>query len=449
MNLDFGTILIFVGFSTLVLALSQLYYGYHRFRFISSLEMGVASLLFSLRMFFYLFETRLHPSFVILPILAIGVEVLLIYRSIRSVAGYPAMTRSDLPVFFGFMILGFLSGFVFRYSMDQVVHSIYVLYFFSRAFVTVLRAMSEHRMRFGLMLFILVYIVANGLVRIYRGVFYLVTDVEFLTYSLDPKTLMTTLIVFLLYLMGNLGIFIVSVTRILDEVVEERDFATSLVSVISHDLYGYIGGIRQAAEIISDRSDPTIPVLAGNSAKALNLLTDLVYWGKSRNRNRATGDSPVILKPLIDGIIRDASPMIRGKNVSLELSGSIPSLMPVVDPVAASVVLRNLLSNAMKFSPADGRVSISFPADESLLLVKVSDTGPGMSRELLDAVGKGHTVKSARGSSGEKGMGIGLKIISTICQSNKWRLEFESHPGSGTDVTVGFPLYRPVSNLSP
>ena len=100
MHLEHETLLLVASCISFILAVTQLLFGFRRYAFRPSLDMGAASLFFSFRTLFHLFEARLPPSFVIFPILSVGFEMILIYRAIRGSLGYSPMTRSDIVMFF-------------------------------------------------------------------------------------------------------------------------------------------------------------------------------------------------------------------------------------------------------------------------------------------------------------------------------------------------------------
>jgi len=402
--------------------------------------MGAASLFFSFRTMFHLFEPQLPQGFVIFPILSVGFEMILIYRAIRGSLGYSPMTRSDIVMFFVFMGLGFLAGFVTSYSMDQVIHSLYVFYFFSRAAYFTLK--KTHFIPVSIQVFILFYIVTLCFIMIFRGIYYLAASIETGMYSTDPLTASTTLFTLLIFVIGNLGVFVLAITRVLDGVLEERDFAKTLISVIGHDLSGYIGSARQATELIVDKSDTAVPLIVRNTSLAQSLLTDLVYWSRSLDGDLKSLDSVVITEKFVQNVVRESASQVPGKNVRIESSGDFPPFIIRIDQVSASVVLRNIFSNAVKFSPNNSVVRVSYNLSGEEVLVQIADSGPGMPREIREAVYKGDIVRSGIGSSGERGLGVGLKIITSICRSSGWSLDIKSESGEGTTVTVGFPLVK-------
>ncbi len=109
------------------------------------------------------------------------------------------------------------------------------------------------------------------------------------------------------------------------------------------------------------------------------------------------------------------------------------------------VVIRNLLSNAMKFTPEKGSIYISSRKQKGEVVISVRDTGIGipeaMKSKLLDT--RSHV--STDGTKGEKGSGLGLKICHEIVQSNHGWMKIESISGEGSTIVIGVRAARKPS----
>jgi two-component system phosphate regulon sensor histidine kinase PhoR len=190
---------------------------------------------------------------------------------------------------------------------------------------------------------------------------------------------------------------------------------------------------------LENQTDPALPLISDNVTKATNLLTDLVYWGRSRSREGLYDASITTLNELMRGVIEDASSYMEMKNLTVSLPESKDNATICVDRVAATVVFRNILSNAVKFSVHGGVITIAYPVDGERQGLSIRDKGPGIPESIRKQVTAGHPVTSNTGSSGEKGMGMGLRIVTSICWANQWKIDILSDPSSGTEVTIWFP----------
>jgi signal transduction histidine kinase len=102
-------------------------------------------------------------------------------------------------------------------------------------------------------------------------------------------------------------------------------------------------------------------------------------------------------------------------------------------------VLRNLLSNALKFTPNEGDVKIGARKIQSCVYITVADSGLGMHAEEIDHVFHPDERVTRRGTAGEKGTGLGLRLCHELIEQNGGTLSVESIPGQGTTFTFTIP----------
>ena len=104
-------------------------------------------------------------------------------------------------------------------------------------------------------------------------------------------------------------------------------------------------------------------------------------------------------------------------------------------------ILRNLVNNALKFTPEGGQVTISAERDKQMVKIRVSDTGVGIPKEKMDSLFRLQDKKSTYGTSGEKGLGLGLQLVHEFIEMNGGSIEVESETGKGTTFVVSLPLF--------
>ena len=103
-------------------------------------------------------------------------------------------------------------------------------------------------------------------------------------------------------------------------------------------------------------------------------------------------------------------------------------------------ILLNLLSNAMKFTPKDGEVTLRCEIIDQHLRVTVTDTGIGMSKEVLSRIGKPFEQANDSMSRRTEGTGLGLALSKSLLKLHDGTMEISSIEGKGTSVSVNFPL---------
>ena len=106
----------------------------------------------------------------------------------------------------------------------------------------------------------------------------------------------------------------------------------------------------------------------------------------------------------------------------------------------ADTVLRNLIHNAIKFTPENGSVTVSAHADREWMWVQISDTGIGIPTELIDSIFKIDTTLSTPGTKGEVGSGLGLHVCYELIQKCGGKIDVISQEGQGATFKFSFPL---------
>jgi len=125
----------------------------------------------------------------------------------------------------------------------------------------------------------------------------------------------------------------------------------------------------------------------------------------------------------------------------------LPESLPVVqaDPLRLDQVIGNLVSNAIKFTPGGGTVTVEAGTDNAQIWIRVSDTGPGIPLEVQEKMFEPF-VRGGQGRRFPQGMGLGLSIAHELVEAHGGRLELESEAGLGSKFTVWLPLHPRYSN---
>jgi signal transduction histidine kinase len=229
----------------------------------------------------------------------------------------------------------------------------------------------------------------------------------------------------------------------LDQLNRNKD---RMMSIIAHDLRGTIGNQLTAVEVLHELEcdgDPGIDrkKLLGNlkhsAGYSLELLENLLHWSRLGEEESSFHPEEVHLKNLVENgmAILDESAAMKEVQMKMELDESIVCR---VDKIMFETIIRNLISNAIKFSQPGGRITVSASQADGLIHLKVADQGIGMDKEQLHkiTVNGGYT---RRGTANEKGAGIGLTLVREFTQLHKGSLHIESAPGRGSTFEVVIP----------
>jgi two-component system cell cycle sensor histidine kinase PleC len=151
-------------------------------------------------------------------------------------------------------------------------------------------------------------------------------------------------------------------------------------------------------------------------------------------------------------VVEDAVRLVKnradstGLTLDVELSDTLPEIE--ADYRALKQVLLNLLSNALKFTPQGGRVSVTADTRGDQLTLRVTDTGIGISPEDLARLAKPFEQIESQHSKTQQGTGLGLALTKSLVEMHDGRLDMTSKPGEGTTVSFTIPIRRPAVSVA-
>jgi signal transduction histidine kinase len=148
----------------------------------------------------------------------------------------------------------------------------------------------------------------------------------------------------------------------------------------------------------------------------------------------------VDLVELLDGICLRFADRAEQQGVTLRCHGTPgEATFASVDIELFERALANLVDNALRFTPAAGRITLQAEAHDERIEVSVSDTGAGIAAHDLDHLFDRLYTSGARAASGEGGRGLGLAIVKRIVELHQGQVAVRSDSGHGTTVTIGLP----------
>lgn len=241
---------------------------------------------------------------------------------------------------------------------------------------------------------------------------------------------------------------IASQMKELQSTIRGRD---RLYSVIAHDLRSPIGSIKMVlnmlllnlpASSIGKDMHEMLNMANRMTEEVFSLLDNLLKWTKSQIGRLNVVYQQFDLVPIIQGGIEIFSIAAELKNIRLRVE--IPDTLEVyADCDMMKTVIRNLISNAMKFTPEGGDITIRVRQDDAqAAIVEVSDSGCGISKENQAKLMKPSTHFSTFGTKNEEGSGLGLLLCQDFATKNGGRLWFESEEGKGSTFSFSIPLQK-------
>ncbi|HRJ71466.1 MAG TPA: sensor histidine kinase [Terrimicrobiaceae bacterium] len=238
-----------------------------------------------------------------------------------------------------------------------------------------------------------------------------------------------------------------ALTEQLAQTVRDKD---RVFAIIGHDLRGPTATLQSlASELARDPAGLTPDDLqgvandidrAGNAQ--LELLNNLLLWGQAQSGALQSHPGPLAVAGAVAAAIRPLELAAKEKDITL-LNAVPEDVAAFADANLLSTLLRNLVGNAVKFTPPGGRITLSAAAaGDGRTEIFVADTGVGMEPGRLAEVFSGN-VESTPGTRDEKGTGIGLSLCRDLARISQGTLRIESAPGRGTTVIVSLPAARP------
>ena len=148
---------------------------------------------------------------------------------------------------------------------------------------------------------------------------------------------------------------------------------------------------------------------------------------------------PVNLKNLIEDVLKEVQPLAGSHAVQLRTGPMEPAQVPG-DPDRLRRLILNLVDNGIKYTPPGGSVEISLRTDEKWALLRVSDTGIGISEEDQEEIFRRFYRTAGARAQGGSGAGLGLAIARSIAEAHGGRIQVESAAGQGSRFTISLPL---------
>jgi signal transduction histidine kinase len=221
-------------------------------------------------------------------------------------------------------------------------------------------------------------------------------------------------------------------------------------SILAHDLRNPISGLVSVSELLAKRYDQIEParvrelcrMLYDGATQGEELLECILQWARAQTGRLEVRPSRVRLSELCEGIAGLQGPAAAGKEIRIQTRVP-PDAIAYADENMVATVLRNLVSNAVKFTPRGGEVVLSADTEEAWQLLTVTDTGVGMGPEELKKLFKIDVHFSCPGTESERGHGMGLILCNELAVLNGGAINVQSEPARGTTFSLRLP--RPTS----
>lgn len=216
-----------------------------------------------------------------------------------------------------------------------------------------------------------------------------------------------------------------------------------LFSIIAHDLRGPLSSLKGVMQLLDnefiskEEFKQLSKRLQQNVDNVHGMLENLLLWSLSQMDGIKPNIKAFDLNFVVDETVILFKEVFTQKNIDLT-SNSLIKYEALGDEYQIRTVLRNVLNNAIKFTPENGRILIESRVEKNFINLRISDTGIGISKEDLPLFFSNPKIKT--GTAGEKGTGFGLFLCKELIEKNGGLISVDSEFGKWTTIEISLPL---------
>ncbi|WP_298287328.1 tetratricopeptide repeat-containing sensor histidine kinase [uncultured Lutibacter sp.] len=246
------------------------------------------------------------------------------------------------------------------------------------------------------------------------------------------------------------------ISKLNNEMQEQRDVLKQMnitkdkfFSIIAHDLKNPFNSIKGFTELLienineytEEKQLKFLKVVKGSTVKASSLLNNLLIWANSQSGNLKFNPQKIDLKVELANVISFLE--IQAFNKDIKIANKIQdNIFLYADDNMLSTILRNLISNAIKFTQSEGRIEIISNTKNGFTKISIKDSGIGISEENLKNLFNIETKKSTLGTSNEQGSGLGLILCKEFVERHGGEIFVESELTLGSTFSFTLPNWE-------
>lgn len=220
-----------------------------------------------------------------------------------------------------------------------------------------------------------------------------------------------------------------------------------IFSIIAHDLKSPVLNLSLMIDHLKDNNDPEVQSSLINSISlqsgfATNLIDNLLLWGEGQRNKIAYNPDIINLTDIVlenFNLLRESSDR---KHISMTYSHK-GNPTAIADKDLINIILRNIISNSIKFTPINGSISVSVEEPiiyDGMVYIRVKDNGVGIPMDKVDKIFGEEIIDSTLGTDNEKGTGLGLQLCNDLVRINKGSISIQSEENKGTTITIMIPV---------
>lgn len=229
--------------------------------------------------------------------------------------------------------------------------------------------------------------------------------------------------------------------RNLEEAIEEK---SGLMRMAAHDLRSPLTGLMLSIEMLTDKASPDqrepLERMMAMAHQMIHMIRNLLDVQALEDGRRRLHIEPLDVTKEVDEILSAMQAQAARKRIALTTVFARRTRWALADRSALNQVLDNLISNALKYSPADSTITVDVePGPSGKLMLRVRDQGPGITAAEMPRLFQKYACLSARPTGGEQSTGLGLAIVKQLVIAMGGTVRCESAPGGGAVFVVELP----------
>ncbi|MCA1761800.1 MAG: tetratricopeptide repeat protein [Cryomorphaceae bacterium] len=230
-----------------------------------------------------------------------------------------------------------------------------------------------------------------------------------------------------------------------EELKKLDDLKNKIFAVLGHDLRAPLTSISSLVSLMNSKDinrkdfEKLTEHLDEETRAGLTSLQSILEWSQVKAGNEKPKIENLPVDPIVGDLLRHNRRQIDEKEVKITINLDTTDTLPA-DKNQFKSIATNLISNAIKFSPKGGEISIGTFKDSNGAYFTVRDEGEGIPEDIIDKLNNSDKIISRRGTNGEKGTGIGLRIARDFLELHGGHLTFKSKASGGTEVEAFFPF---------
>jgi PAS domain S-box-containing protein len=221
-----------------------------------------------------------------------------------------------------------------------------------------------------------------------------------------------------------------------------------LFSILAHDLRGPFNALIGYSELLirnfknypPEKVETQLNFILDSSKQTFYMLTNLLEWSRSQREVISFNPEPVVFSICISNELRVLNQLAQRKGLKIEEKLIGKERIVNADANLIGTVIRNLISNAIKYSFKDKTIYLTTTYTDSKMIFSVRDEGEGITPDVKENLFKMSNIASKSGTLGEKGTGLGLLICQDFIRKHNGKIWVESKMGAGSEFFISIPL---------